>query len=60
MPASTSPAEKSRIFTEVASYATRIAEMVKTNAYFEAVECPAIPEHFSDEESSDEEDASQE
>ena len=54
MPATTSYEESTRIFTEFSGYATRIAKMVKVETHFEAVPCPEIPERFSDEESSDE------
>ena len=53
-PSTVSSEESSRIFSEVSGYATRIAEMVKVDTAFDAVPCPPIPEHFSDEESSDE------
>ena len=54
MPSTTSAEESARLFTDVSGYATRIAEMVKVETHFEAVLCPEIPDRFSDEESSDE------
>ena len=55
-PSTVTGEESAKIFTEVSGYATHIAEMVKVDTVFDAVPCPEIPEHFSDEESMDEED----
>ena len=46
--------ESASLFTGVSGYATRITEMVKVDTYFDFVPCPEIPDHFSDEESMDE------
>ena len=56
MPSTVSAEESARLFTDVSGYATRIAEMVKAETHFEAVPCPDIPDRFSDEESSDEDE----
>ena len=53
-PSTVSGEESAKIFSEVSGYATRIAEMVKVDTVFAAAPCPPIPEHFSDEESTDE------
>ena len=53
-PSTVNDEESTQLFTEVSGYATRIAEMVKAETHFDAVPCPEIPEHFSDEESTDE------
>ena len=53
-PSTVSGEESAKIFSEVSGYATRIAEMVKVDTVFAAVPCPEILEHFSDEESTDE------
>ena len=52
-PSTVDDEESTQLFTEVSGYATRIAEMVKAETHFDAVPCPEIPEHFSDEESTD-------
>ena len=53
-PSTISDEKSTQIFTDVSGYATRIAEMVKVETHFDAVPCPEIPDHFSDEESTDE------
>ena len=53
-PSAVNDEESTQLFTEVSGYATRIAEMVKAETHFDVVPCPEIPEHFSDEESTDE------
>ena len=53
-PSTVTEEESAQLFTRVSGYATRIAEMVKAETHFEAIPCPEIPEHFSDEESTDE------
>ena len=53
-PSTVTEEESAQLFTKVSGYATRIAEMVKAETHFEAVPCPKIPVHFSDEESTDE------
>ena len=53
-PSTVSDEESTQLFAEVSGYATRIAEMVKVEMHFDAVPCPEIPDHFSDEESTDE------
>ena len=53
-PSTVTEEETAELFTKVSGYATRIAEMVKEDTHFDAVPCPEIPEVFSDEESSDE------
>ena len=53
-PSTVTEEESAQLFTGVSGYATRIAEMVKAETHIEAVPCPEIPEHFSNEESTDE------
>ena len=53
-PSTVNDVESAQLFTEISGYATRIAEMVKVETHFEAVPCPEIPDHFSHEESTDE------
>ena len=54
MSSTVSVEESAHIFAEVSGYATRIAEMVKVETYFEGVPCLEIAGCFSDEESSEE------
>ena len=53
-PSTVNDLESTQLFTEVSGYATRIAEMVKVETHFDVVPCLEIPDHFSNEESTDE------
>ena len=54
MPSTTRAEESTCLFTEVFGYATHISDMVNVETHFEAVPCLEIPDRFSDEESSEE------